>query len=324
MDRHKKYDVICIGQVAQDILVENVPRNAFMMETDTVKADSLTISTGGDAVNEAIILSRFGDKSSVVIRLDKRNVGDMIYRELKAENVDVSLVSKQDDCENFTSLIFIHPDGNHDFIVGPGKNYTLKRSDVNFDVFCDARAVSAASLFALGELDTNGIEEIFKKAQEAGTYTFADANFDLNDIGPETVKRVYPYIDYLMPSLGEAMYMTGKKELDAIADSFLRQGVKNVVLKLGAEGCFFKNANERFFVDPFMVTVVDTTGCGDNFAAAFIHGILKGMSNRECAEFACGAGALNSQRIGAHSYVRSEHQIFNFMKKVPRRIINRV
>ena len=208
MEKRKKYDVICIGQVTQDILVDNVPRNAFLLETDTVKADSLTISTGGDAVNEAIILSRLGEKSSVVVRLDKRNIGDMIERELEEENVDISMVSRQEDCENFTSMIFIHPDGNHDFIVGPGKNYTLKRSDVDFDRICDARAVSAASLFALGELDTNGIEEILKKAQKADVYTFADANFDLYDIGPEAVKSVYPYIDYFMPSLNEAMYMT--------------------------------------------------------------------------------------------------------------------
>lgn len=324
MEKRKKYDVICIGQVTQDILVDNVPRNAFLLETDTVKADSLTISTGGDAVNEAIILSRLGEKSSVVVRLDKRNIGDMIERELEEENVDISMVSRQEDCENFTSMIFIHPDGNHDFIVGPGKNYTLKRSDVDFDRICDARAVSAASLFALGELDTNGIEEILKKAQKADVYTFADANFDLYDIGPEAVKSVYPYIDYFMPSLNETMYMTGKKEPDAIADCFLCQGVKNVILKLGSEGCFFKNSRERFFVDPFIVQVVDTTGCGDNFAAAFIHGILNGMSNRNSAEFACGAGALNSQKIGAHSYVRSEKQIFDFMKNTPKRRIKRV
>ena len=92
MGEQKKYDVICIGQAVQDILTTNVPKNAFMMETDTVKADSLTITTGGDAVNEAIILSRLGNKSSVVVRLDNRNVGNMIYQELKDENVDVSMI----------------------------------------------------------------------------------------------------------------------------------------------------------------------------------------------------------------------------------------
>lgn len=88
------------------------------------------------------------------------------------------------------------------------------------------------------------------------------------------------------------------------------------MLKLGAQGCFFKNTEERFFTDPFVVSPVDTTGCGDNFAAAFIHGILKGMTHKECTEFACGAGALNSQGIGAHMVIRSEQQVLDFMKNI--------
>lgn len=319
----KKYDVICIGQAVQDILTTNVPKDAFMQETNTVKADSLTITTGGDAVNEAIILTRLGNRSSVVIRLDQRNIGDMIYRDLRDEGVDISLISRHDDCQNFTSMIFIHPDGDHDFIVGPGKNYTLTRDDVDFSIFTQTKAVSAASLFTLGELDTNGIAEIFQIAQEAGAYTFADANFDLNGIGPDVIKHIYPHIDYLIPSLDEAIYMTSRKDLDEIADWFLDYGVKNVMLKLGEKGCFFKNKEERFFMDPYEVTPIDTTGCGDNFAAAFIHGILKEMSHQECAEFACGAGGLNSQSVGAHMLIHSEEQIRNFMAKTAKRKVKR-
>ena len=145
----------------------------------------------------------------------------------------------------------------------------------------------------------------------------------MDGIGPDVIKNVYPHTDYLIPSLDEAVYMTGKKNPDEIADWFLSQGVKNVMLKLGGEGCFFKNKEERFFMDPYEVTPVDTTGCGDNFAASFIHGILKGMSHKECAELACGAGGLNSQAIGAHMHIHSEEQIRDFMSKTTKRKIDR-
>ena len=90
--------------------------------------------------------------------------------------------------------------------------------------------------------------------------------------------------------------------------------MKNVVLKLGGEGCFFKNAEKRFYTDPFKIKPMDTTGCGDNFVAAFVHCLLKGMEPEDCAEFACAAGALNSQGLGAHLYIESEQQILDFMK----------
>lgn len=323
MSTQKKFDVICIGQVVQDILTTNVPEDAFNRETDTVMADSLTIATGGDAANEAVILSRLGNKVALLARLDKRNVGNMIYDDMQSEGIDMSYALRMDDCENFTSMVFIHPNGDHDFIVGPGKNYLPEKADFDMELYKQTRAVSAASLFALGALDTDGIEEIFKTAQESGAYTIADMNFDLQNIGPNGVAKAYPYIDYLMPSLNEAVYVTGLNDPDEIADYFLAAGVKNVVLKLGGEGCFFKNATERFFMDAFEIKPIDTTGCGDNFVAAFIHALLKGKSHYECCEYGSGAGALNSFDVGAHMYIKSEQQILDFVATAPKREMNR-
>lgn len=319
----KIYDVICIGQVVQDILTTNVPENAFMMDTDTVMADSLTLASGGDAANEAVVLARLGDKPALLSRVDTRNVGNMIYEDMKSEGVDTSLLLRLDECETFTSMVFIHPNGDHDFIVGPGKNYAPQMKDFDLNIFKKTRAVSAASLFALGELDTDGIDLIFKTAKEAGAFTVADMNFDLQGIGPHAIRKVYPYTDYLMPSFGEAVFVTGKKDPDEIADYFLAEGVKNVVLKMGGDGCFFKNAQERFYVDPFDVAPVDTTGCGDNFVAAFIHARLKGMDHRACAEFASAAGAINSMGIGAHMHIHSEQQVIDYMRTTRKREVVR-
>lgn len=317
----KKYDVICIGQVCQDILTTNVPENAFAMDTDTVLVDSLTLTSGGDAANESVVLARLGDRSALLSRVDTRNVGKMIYEDMKRDGVDVSLLKQVEDCESFTSMVFIHPSGDHNFIVGPGRNYTPEMADIDMEIFKETRAVSAASLFSLGELDTNGIDRIFQTVKEAGGITVADMNFDLAGIGPHGVDCVYPYTDYLMPSFNEAVFVTGKKDPDEIADYFLAAGVKNVLLKMGGEGCFFKNAQERFYTDPFDVKPVDTTGCGDNFVAAFLHCLLKGMNHRECAEFASAAGAINSQGVGAHMQIQSEEQVLAYMRTAKKRVI---
>ena len=126
-----------------------------------------------------------------------------------------------------------------------------------------------------------------------------------------------------MPSYDEAVYVTGEKDPDAIADVFLNAGVKNVVLKMGAEGCFFKSGEKRFFTDPFKIKPLDTTGCGDNFVAGFVHCLLKGMEPEACAEFACGAGALNSQGLGAHLYIRSEQHVEEFIRQAEKAALNR-
>ena len=113
---------------------------------------------------------------------------------------------------------------------------------------------------------------------------------------------------------GFTAYVTGGQDEDRMADFFLQKGAANVVIKLGSKGSYFKNQEKCFYTDPFEVTPVDTTGCGDNFTAGFIHAFLKGLSMEECVRFASAAGALNSLGLGASSYIRSEQMVLDFMQ----------
>ena len=106
-----------------------------------------------------------------------------------------------------------------------------------------------------------------------------------------------------------------------MADYFLDRGAGNVIIKLGSQGSYFKNRKKYFYTDSYVVKPVDTTGCGDNFTAGFIHAYLKGWSEEECVRFASAAGALNSLGLGASSYIRSEQMVLEFMKKTPIRHI---
>lgn len=318
-----KFDVICIGQVVQDILITNIPYNAFTSETDTWLAKEVTLTTGGDAANEASTLAKLGTKVALAVRVDNTNVGDAVFSTLQADGIDTSLIKRPEDCVTISSVVIIHPDGHHHFFVGPGKNCTPELDDFSPEMFEGVKAITVGSLFGLGKLDTDGIDQVFKMAQDAGVLTFADMTYDLDGIGPHGFDKIYPFTDYIMPSIDEAMYVTGKKNPDEIADYFLAAGVKNVMIKLGGEGCFFKNATERFYMDPFKVTPIDTTGCGDNFTAGFVHARVKGLSHYECAKFASAAGALNTQGVGAHMVIKSEQQVLDFIETAETVAFNR-
>ena len=320
---NKTYDVICIGQTVQDIIITEVPENALSGDCDTVLAKDLVLTSGGDAVNEASMLAKLGNRAALLTRLDNRSVGDMVYNDLKENGVDTSLILRADDCRTFSTVIVVKPDGSHSFLRGPGRNCALTLPEIDLALLGQTRMVTAASLFGLSGLDRNGIDVIFREAQKAGAITVADMNFDEEGLGPDAVAGVYPYTDYLMPSLDEAVYVTGKKDPDAIADFFLEAGVGHVILKLGGEGSFFKDKKERFFTDPHKVTPLDTTGCGDNYVAAFFHFLLKGKSHRECAQFASAAGALNSLGIGAHHHIKNEQQVLEFMETAQQVKLNR-
>ena len=125
----------------------------------------------------------------------------------------------------------------------------------------------------------------------------------------EDVREALSYIDYFFPNYDEAAVLTGKTDIDEIADVLLTCGVKNVILKIGKRGCLVKNAKERFITPAYpKATVVDTTGAGDNFASGFLSFLMEGKKLREASQFANCAASLAIEKIGATAGITSREQ----------------
>jgi sugar/nucleoside kinase (ribokinase family) len=155
--------------------------------------------------------------------------------------------------------------------------------------------------------------KILKTARENGVTTFADM---VPMTGGETIGDIMealPWLDYFLPNLEEAAMLTGLSDPEEMADSLLQCGIKNVVIKLGKEGCLFKNSAKRIKVPAFSVNAVDTTGAGDNFAAGFISAVLDGMEPEDCCAFANATAAVSTESLGAVGGVKSRRQIEAFL-----------
>lgn len=66
------------------------------------------------------------------------------------------------------------------------------------------------------------------------------------------------------------------------------QGVKQVLVKLGAKGSALFVEGEEPIKQPIIsaAKVLDTTGAGDTFTAAFAVALVEGKSRKECLKFA--------------------------------------
>lgn len=312
----QKYDVVCVGFVNQDIILKGIDRGA--LERDSTHAEKTTVAVGGDAANQAVVLAKLGKKTALIANFGEDAVGRQIECMLGADGVDLSLAVRKGIVRSNISVAVIKENGERSFLFGKGEgDLDISMKHIDISLLEQTRAVSLGSLYFLKQMDQGGAAELFCLARERGVLTFADMTADAYHIGPDKIASVYPYTDYLMPSLEEAYYTTGKKDLDGIADYFLDRGVRNVVLKMGEKGCFIKNREKRFYTAPFQVEALDTTGCGDNFCAAFISAVLDGSSIEESARFAAAAGALNATCLGAHEAIRSRSQIIEFMDIIP-------
>lgn len=72
-----------------------------------------------------------------------------------------------------------------------------------------------------------------------------------------------------------------------------------ICITLGPVGCIVYDRDRYHRVPGYNVTVCDTVGSGDAFAAAFLHGYNRGWQIPKAAQFANALGALVASRAGA-------------------------
>ena len=158
------------------------------------------------------------------------------------------------------------------------------------------------------------IRAITTEAYAKGITVFADTklpNFtkiNLNDIADSL-----PMIDYITPNEDEARYCSGEEEPEKMADVLLEKGVRNVIIKLGSKGCFFKNKEESLYLPAHDIDAVDATGAGDNFLAGFASELIRGSNVRQALAFANACGAICTSAVGADTALRDKTQVQNFM-----------
>ena len=307
----KKYDVVCVGMALVDSIIKGFDPEP--VSASGYRAESASLNVGGEAVNEAMAASKLGLKTGIVCSLGQDAAGDMVAAALESCGVDTGLILRSAERATPVTTMFVNEDGTRKSITNRAHRCQF-HPERDTRRFTDARALILGSLFRAPFDDPEVIDEVLSAAKANGQLVFADTklpNFKILKL--EDLRRSAPMIDYLTPNEDEARYYTGETEPEKMADGFLRWGVKNVIIKLGGKGCYFKNAAESLYLSAYPVHAVDATGAGDNFMAGFVSGILRGESNYEALRFANACGAICSTAVGAGTALKNREQVLTFM-----------
>ena len=273
------------------------------------RAGSGYLNIGGEEVNGSIASVRLGDRAAIFCTLGNDMAGDMIASKLAEQGVDTSRILRSDDHPTPVTTIFVAEDGNRKSITNGSHGYNFHPEKYP-ERFTDAGAIVLGSLFRAPFNDPYVVRAVVNAAKESGQLVFADTklpNFRKLSLGD--IADSLPMIDYISPNEDEAKWITGETDPDRMADVLLGMGVRNVIIKLGGKGCFFKNSDETVRLAACNVDVVDTTGAGDNFLAGFIYGIIRGKTNREAMEFANACGAICATVVGANTALKDREQV---------------
>lgn len=257
-------------------------------------------SIAGAESNVAVALARLGHKVGWFSKLGDDEFGRYIQSVIRGENVDVSRVIT--DNERNTGILFKERFAH----VNPNVYYYRKNSaasninvnDLDIDYIKKSKILHITGITpALSASAREAVLKVVSIAKENGVIVSFDPNIRLKLWSLKEAKSVLLDIakmaDIIFPGISEGEMLLGLKNEVEIADKFLELGCSTVALKLGEKGCYVKNKEEAHYIDGYVVkSPEDTVGAGDGFAAGFLSGILRGLTLRECGEYANGVGAM--------------------------------
>ena len=308
----KKLDVLCVTLINLNILAKPVDRHIF--DRDATLVSDYNVVVGGDGTNQAVTLSRLGRHVGVCGSIGNDHFGQLAAQMLQENGINIDHITTMPDAQTAICLVMIGEDGERNFIVKRGACDHFTLADIDPILYDGAKILNIGSIFTFKKLFGDNLAELLCQAQAHGMITTADAMYDSYQIGARKMLPALAYLDYFLPSYDEAKYLTGKTDPDQMADALLGYGVKNVVIKLGAQGCLFKNGQTRLIRPAFASPVVDTTGAGDNFIAGFLHGILSEWDVEKCLTFASATASISIGKIGATGAVQSAQQVLDWLK----------
>nr|WP_305181727.1 sugar kinase [uncultured Schaedlerella sp.] len=312
----KKLDAVCVGAAIVDIPLQPVNRDMFEIESFPLQQISMTI--GGDAINEATIMSRLGHRIGLMSMVGRDAVGNFIIEHCEKNGIDYSGIKVREGIDTSINVGLVTADGERTFVTNRnGSLWKMTIDDVDLSRLKEARLLSLASIFNNPLLDCQALVKIFQEAKAQDMIICADMIKARLGETLDDIREALGYVDYFFPNYDEACLMTEETELEKIADKFLDCGIQHVVIKTGRKGCYIKSQDGSVLEVPAMkgITAIDTIGAGDNFASGFITAILEGKSLKECAEFANVTASISVQSIGATTGVQKREQVDERLKE---------
>lgn len=311
----KKLDVICLGAAIVDIPLRPVSRDIFDIESYPI--DNIAMTVGGDAMNEATIISRLGFKTGIIAAIGDDAAGQFILRSCKKDHIDTEGITIDPSIDTSMNIGLVTADGERTFITN--RNGSLWKENiehVDFEKMKQAKILSLASIFNCPLLDGKALVKIFQAAKEEGMMITADMIMPRLGETLDDIREALSYVDYFFPNYDEACLLTGETDEAKVAEVLYNCGVKNVVMKIGKRGCFIRNAEGTMIVPACKgVTAIDTIGAGDNFASGFIAGLLQGKDIRECGVYANCTAAISVQYGGATAGVQNKDMVEEMLEK---------
>lgn len=267
-------------------------------------------------------VGRLGHPAAIVSAVGDDDFGRLNLDRLAGDGVDVSAVTVHEGAATGSAFVRYRPDGGRAFV------YNMRDSAAGrIAATPEAEAVlaQAGHLHVMGSgLPVPAVAAMIRKAlpelkAKGGTVSF-DPNIRREMLREDGSRAIFQAVleatDLFLPSGEELSLFSGETDEARAVASLLAAGVKEIVLKRGADGASHFSRDGRVDRPGFAVTEVDPTGAGDCFGATFLVARRLGRSVDEALRYANAAGAHTVTRQGPMEGSASFAELDRFIAEV--------
>jgi sugar/nucleoside kinase (ribokinase family) len=274
---------LVVGDVIDDILV--TPVGGIRKNTDTVA--KIISSPGGSAANFACWLGSLGASVNFVGRVGQ---ADLTRHQAVLQSYGVNPHLQSDAALETGSIVVLVEGNNRSFLTDRGANANLDVNSIPASLFGKLLYISGYSLLSLSLLD---IQNLIARAHALGSKVACDpgsAGF-IQDFGVKKFLDALKGVDILLPNLEEGRLLSGEDRPEVIT-AFLAERFETVALTMGAAGCAVQRGESYLQLPAPKADVLDPTGAGDAFGAAFLKELLVSDDPDKAARAAIRQGAI--------------------------------
>ena len=298
------FDLFCIGGASVDIEVKSA---RMPVQDEKMLVEFAGIEPGGMIANAACAASRLGLKTGWAGMLGGDEFGNTLLQDFNRFGVDASCAMVLENETSDFTVIILSPNGDRTILVVPANRQHLSMP---------ARTLQAAGQSKIG-YSMPLQPAIFKEYSTAIKGGGGKVAIDLEGSSPVTGRELEEVIrssDILFCSKDGLHLAAGTPDNDEGARRLLAMGPALVVVTSGKKGAAAYTPDQAFHVKGYSVPVIDTTGSGDCFHAAFLCGLLEGWSITEALRFSNAAAALSVQGLGARGRLPTRAEVLDFIE----------
>lgn len=296
-----RVDVVGVGLNATDTLIalDRFPAIGQKVEFQTVQ-----VLPGGQTASMVVACQTWGLSTRYVGKLGDDSAAAVHRAAFDRAGVETHILTAEGTA-SAQSIILVDGSGERTVLLKRDERLSLTADDLRPEWIEQARALHVDGF------DTAAATCAARWARAAGMPVIAD----LDEIY-SGVEDLLPLIDHLIVSREFPARLTGIHDLEKALQTMRSDyGSQITAATLGPDGVLAWDGERFHYLPAYRVPVVDTTGAGDTFHAAYVYGLLQNWLLDRRLDFACAAAALNCTGTGARGGIRPVSDIESLMRK---------